>query len=183
MAIGLVIALVLAVVGWLGAPALARLGGPVPLTFGPEVPVAELAQFGDGGDGSYVLAYQDGAYARITVPLSNDGLVPLTVTGARLTDDALPLAEVVLADDLPRRLGVGESANVTLTTRLDNCDYYHERELQRYPELLVEVEVLGRSTTRAVALTRPLLVRSPMIVDCPDRQLNRQAKDRRDAGG
>lgn len=179
----LAVVLAVALSAWMAAPALGRLDGPVPLAFGPEVPSMELPGFGDDGRGSYVLAYEDGAYARITVPVRNDGPVAVTVTRARLSDAVAPLAQVVLADRLPLRLAAGESADVTLTTRLDNCDYYHERELQRYAHLLVDVEVAGRTVTRTVPLARPLLVRSPMIVDCPDRLIDRQAKDRRDLDG
>ena len=52
--------------------------------------------------------------------------------------------------------------------------------MQNYPTVAVGFTVLGRAGTREVPYDRPLMVRSPMIVGCPDRLLDRQGNDRSD---
>lgn len=178
------VALVLAALAatWWVAPRSVALGSAVTPTFGEGTQAVELPQFGEGG--SYVLAYEDGAYGTIRIPLRNDSSFPVTIGDVRLTDEPRSLAEVVATSTeggavLPLRLGAGEEAFVQLTVRFDNCDYYHERALERLESALVDVTVLGADGRVEVALDRPILVRSPMIVDCPDRVIDRQAKTRR----
>ncbi len=65
---------------------------------------------------------------------------------------------------------------MTVTARYGNCRYYHEREVQLYlRRSTIGGEVLGVGRdTAAVALDQPAWwSTSPMIVDCPDRTLNR----------
>lgn len=167
---------------WWAAPALVDLGRDAVPSFGDGTVAVELPQFGEGG--SYVLAYDDGGYAEVRIPVRNDGRLPVSLRGVRLTDQSRSLAEVVAAAapggaPLPLDLGPGQEAMLSLTLRFDNCDYYHERAMQALPAALVDVSVLGRAGVVEVPLARPLLVRSPMIVDCPDRVLDRQAKTRR----
>lgn len=181
-----VVAAVLAAVlaaGWWVAPRTVALGADVTPTFGDGTQAVELPQFGEGG--SYVLAYEDGAYGSVQIPLRNERPFPVTVHDVRLTDQPRSLAEVVATSQdggasLPLHLGPGEETVVQMTLRFDNCDYYHERALERLDRAFLEVSVLGARRGVEVTLDRPILVRSPMIVDCPDRLIDRQAKTRLD---
>lgn len=182
--VGAVALAVLLVWAWSAAPRTVALGAGVTPVFGEHTRAVALEQFGEGG--SYVLGYEDGAYGEVQVPVRNGGPLPLTVQGARLTDEPRTLAEVVAVtgadgSGLPLRLGPGQEAVLELTVRFDNCDYYHERALEILDGALVDVTVLGSAGTVTVAFDHPVLVRSPMIVDCPDRVLDRQAKTRRGA--
>jgi hypothetical protein len=175
-----VVLTLLAAGGWWWAPVAVDLGEDVATQFGSEAPSAELAAYGERG--AHVLGYVDGTHTTVTVVLSNLGPLPVTVHGARLSEEPFTLVAVVGASAgeraLPVTIGRGESLALDLTVRFDHCDYYHERALEVLPSMLVDVSVLGRSGTTEVTLDRPILVRSPMIVDCPDRLLDRQARTR-----
>ena len=147
--------------------------------FGGSADVVSLEHY--GARGTHVIDYRHGADVTITVPLRNDGPLPVTVTSVATGAGVFPLLEVRDVPGLPLELGPGEQGDVVVEGVLGNCRYYHEREVQNVDGLVVEAEVLGRSTATTVALDSPLLVHSPMIVGCPDRQLNRQAYDRTDA--
>lgn len=148
-------------------------------TFAGSADVVSLPDYGVRG--THVVDYRHGATVEITVPLRNDGPLPVTVEQVVTGAGVLPLLEVRDVEGLPLSLGAGESGEVVVRAVLGNCAYYHEREVQNVDGLRLEVSVLGRSTGRTVALDRPLLVHSPMIVGCPDRKLDRQANDRTDA--
>ena len=152
-----------------------RFDGPAPLSFVAGSEVVSLPTFGD--EGSHVLLYRHGETVTFSLPLENHGAVPLTVTGVRLSDRAQSMLEVervsVGADELPVRLAAGESAALRVTARYGNCRYYHEREIESFPSAVVDVDVLGLGVTRTVAFDHPLVLHSPMIVDCPDRTLRR----------
>ena len=72
-----------------------------------------------------------------------------------------------------------ETAIVAVTARYANCRYYHERELQTLAAATVETSALGVHATRTVPFDHPLVVPSPMIVECPDRTLVRDDDVRR----
>jgi hypothetical protein len=74
----------------------------------------------------------------------------------------------------------GETGRFEVTAVLGNCKFFHEREVQNFSSIDLGFSVLGQEGTRTVALDRPLMVHSPMIVGCPDRLLNRQGNDRSD---
>jgi hypothetical protein len=147
--------------------------------FGGSADVVSLEHY--GARGTHVIDYRHGADVTITVPLRNDGALPVTVTSVATGAGVFPLLAVRATPGLPLSIGPGEQADVVLEAVLGNCRYYHEREVQNVDALVVTTEVLGRSASIAVALDSPLLIHSPMIVGCPDRQLDRQAYDRSDA--
>ena len=135
---------------------------------------------GYGARGSHLLYYADGETLVLEVPVRNDGLLPMTVTSAEVVAEELALVDVRAVTGLPLRLAPGEHGTVTVQAELDNCRYYHEREIEIVDRLRLGVEVLGRASQRTAQLDRPLLVHSPMIVGCPERKLHRQAENRRD---
>lgn len=149
-----------------------------PTAFAGSADVVSLADY--GARGTHVVDYRHGATVDITVPLRNDGPLPVAVQSVTTGTDPLPLLELRGVEGLPLELSPGERGAVVLRAVLGNCAYYHEREVQSVDALRLDVAVLGRSAPRWVALDRRLLVHSPMIVGCPDRKLNRQADNRSD---
>jgi hypothetical protein len=135
--------------------------------------------------GTTVVDYRHGAEVALTVPLSNDGPLPVEVTAVTPEGGPLPLLDVRAVDGLPLTLAPGASGEVVLRGVLGNCRYYHEREAQNLRTLAVEARVgigpLQAAVALPVPLARPVMVRSPMIVGCPDRTIDRQADDRTDA--
>jgi hypothetical protein len=130
--------------------------------------------------GSDILGYEHGAVVRLTLPLRNGGLLPVTVTSVQLGGGPAPLLAERSVEGLPLSLRPGGHGDVTVIARLTNCKYFHEREMQIYSSVQVGFTSFGRQSTRSVDFDRPVLVKSPMIVGCPDRKLNRQADNRRD---
>lgn len=158
-AVAVVVALVLLV-----APGGQPVVRPV---FDDEVRVAESA-WGDedalGAQGSWVLGYEDGTVVGLEVPWDGGD-----VTDARLGAGPVDLATVVAAD--------AADGVLRLEVLLDGCEYFHEREMQVLPTITVTGVDGGTTVLR---LDRPLLVRSPMLWQCPDRLVDRQANDRSD---
>ena len=164
----------LAVSGYLALPSLARFAGGIE----PVLPASahvSLPTFGERG--TDLLAYRYGESFTMTLPLVNDGLVPVTVTDVRLTDEPRPLAEVtaVTADDtaLPVTVTAGETRRVELTVRFGNCRYYTERETQEYSGAVVDGSVFGRGMRLTAGFRHELVAASPMIASCPERTLRR----------
>jgi hypothetical protein len=147
-------------------------------TFGGTAPVVTLPEYGP--EGTYVVGYEHGATAVLTLTVKNTGLLPVTVTSASFDAGVAPLLEVRKVSGLPVSIGVGETGRFELTGVLGNCKFFHEREVQYYPGVDLGFSVLGQDGTRTVELDRQLMVHSPMIVGCPDRQLDRQGNDRSD---
>jgi hypothetical protein len=168
---------VVVLLAWASAP---RWGVRIPselgLRIGGEARVLTLPEFGVRG--SYVLDYVDGADVAIDVPMHNDGVLGMTVTGVQLSEEPRPLLELVGVD---RNVHVpaGGQALLSLRARLTNCAYYHEREVARYVSATVTYEVLGRQATRVVPLEHDLVVHAPMIVGCPNGKLDRSLLNRR----
>lgn len=154
--------------------------GPVELRFAPDAEAVTLPAF-EGG--THVLRYRHGDTVSFSFPLRNRGLLPLTITEVRIEEDRWSLVHVddvrVGSEPLPVRLGAGDTATVEVTARYGNCRYYHERELQSLDAVSVEASTLGVHRTRRVPLDHPLVIPSPMIVDCPDRTLVRDDDVRR----
>lgn len=117
-----------------------------------------------GQPGSWVLDYRDGTTMTMAVPWSG-GPVAEAWLGAGPVD----LATIIDTDV------VGEELVATIT--FDGCDYFHERELQAYPTMTV---VSADGGTTQLTFDRPLLVRSPMLWQCPDRTIDRDARNRSD---
>lgn len=160
------------------------LSAPRAASFAPLTPSVSGAPFVTipeyGAGGAHVLGYDDGAAVELTVPLRNTGRLPVTVTSVALDAGVAPLLVLGPGSALPVRIGPGDTADVVVVGRLTNCRYFHEREMQTLTGLQVGLRVLGRPGSLAVPFDRPLLVKSPMIVGCPDRKLNRQADNRTD---
>jgi hypothetical protein len=151
--------------------------------FAGSASVATVPEYGLRG--THIVPYDGGAELSITVPVRNDGRLPLTVTSAATGAGVLPLLEVRSVDGLPLSLAPGQQGDVVLRAVLANCAYYHEREIQNVDGLVLGADVgfgpLSRSTTLTVPLDSPILVKSPMIVKCQERKINRQANNRSDA--
>lgn len=167
--------------GLLAAPYLIRLEAGGPPRFSPGAAVTVPAY------GTHILAYSYGAEFTVDVPLVNRGILPMTITRIRLTDEPLPLAETtsvqVDGQPLPLTLWPGESASVALRARFANCRFYHEREMQTMPGALVDGHLLGRPVTQTADFDHDLVVHSPMIVGCPNRTLTRDDDIRPRVGG
>lgn len=168
------------VVVWLAAPgALLRLA-PASLQFEDGAPAAVVDGFG-GPQGAYVVGYEHDTYMAVDVHLRNAGPVGITVHDVRLQLQAAPL--LVPADSAaPGVIGSGDRGVAGVRVRFDNCEAYHEREAMLVEAVEVEARVLGRTVVEQVALDRPLMVRSPMLWQCPDRTIDR-SDDRRPEGG
>lgn len=117
-----------------------------------------------GQPGSWVLDYQDGTTMSITVPWSGG-----PVTEARLGVSPVDLATITDTEV------VGDELVATIS--FDGCDYFHERELQVFPAMTV---ITADGGTTQVTFDRPLFVRSPMLWQCPDRNIDRNARNRSD---
>jgi hypothetical protein len=168
---------VLALLAWATAPTWgARFPSELSLRIGGEARSLTLSQF--GARGSYVLDYVDGAEVAVDVPMHNDGVLGMTITGVHLTDEPRPLLELIGMDG-QMHVPAGGEALVSLRARLTNCAYYHEREVARYVSATVTYEVLGRRATRVVPLEHDLVVHAPMIVGCPNGKLDRSLLNRR----
>jgi hypothetical protein len=151
--------------------------------FAGEAVVVTVPEYGPRG--THVVDYRYGADLSITVPLRNDGALPVEVTSVATGAGVLPLLEVTSVEGLPLSLAPGEQGEVVLRSVLTHCAYYHEREVQNVRDLVLAVDVgvgpLSRPAGLVLPLDRPLLVHSPMIVGCPDRTIDRQADNRSDA--
>ena len=155
----------------LSAPGLASFAALRPSATGaPWVTVPEY-----GPKGSYVLGYEHGATARLSLSVTNDGPLPIRITSLDLGGGPAPLLAVRGFEGLPLSLGRGETGAVTAVVAMVNCRYFNERQMQVYDDVRVGFDTLGRSGTRTLAYDRPILVKSPMIVSCPDRLLDRAA--------
>ena len=173
----------------LGAVALLALAGsraaqeslsfePVRPVFGGSAPAVTLPTY--GLKGMYVVGYEHGETARISLPIANDGPLPVTVQAVDLGGGVAPLLVVREVSGLPLSLGPGEEGVVEVTAELANCRFFHEREVQNFASFRATVSLLGQESTRVVEYDRPIMVHSPMLVGCPDRKLNREADDRSD---
>jgi hypothetical protein len=184
---GTALAAVLALAGLLWTAALLAVPATTDVALGTarlsgDAPSRTLEHYGPRG--THVVRYEHGASLDLTVPVRNDGPLPVTVTAATTASGPFPLLATSAGDALPLRLGPGETRELVLRGVLGNCAYYHEREAQNVEALRLEVRSavpLAAASTVVLPLDRPLFVRSPMIVRCPDRKIDRQANDRSSA--
>lgn len=130
-----------------------------------------VTEYGDKG--THFVRYTHGERFTVTVPLRNDGPLPVSVTEVRMTGEVSPLVEVREAGGLPVTIDPGETVRIALHARFANCRYYHERAVQTMPDAIVRGEVLGRSFTERAAFDRPVAVHSQVILRCPERTLIR----------
>ena len=154
--------------------------GPATIRFAPDAEAVSLPAF-EGG--THALRYRHGGTVSFAFPIRSTGLLPSTVASVRIGPErhSLLVVEDVTVDGLPlpARLGRGETATVEVTARYANCRYYHERELQTLAAATVETSAMGVHVTRTVPFDHPLVVPSPMIVECPERTLVRDDDVRR----
>lgn len=139
----------------------------------PRLPVEAgllVPEYGD--EGTYGLDYRHHDEVTITVPVGNDGPLPVRVTEASIDQGSRPLL-VAVDDNLPVTLGPWGDGEVELTYRFDNCRYYHERSADSWDHVALDGSVLGRGFEEDVALAFPLALHGQVIGDCPDRTLVR----------
>lgn len=133
-----------------------------------------------GAHGSDILGYEHGATVRLTIPVHNGSWLPVTVTDVQLAGGPAPLLATRGVEGLPLTLRPGGDGSVTLVATLTNCKYFHERAIQTFDQATLTFRSLGQSGSRVVPFERQLLVRSPMIVGCPDRKIDRELNQRGD---
>lgn len=139
-----------------------------------------------GRHGSELLGYRHGQVISVRFELVNPGLAPTTLT----TLDAFPqrlgllTTQAVLVDGrpLPAAIAAGERALVEVTGRFGNCAYYTERAVNVFGGAVVRWRSLGMERSGSVAYPDQVVVRSPTILDCPGRVLDRSAKQRNAEG-
>lgn len=158
----------------LQAPGLASVARVQPAVVG--APLVTVPEYGERG--ADILGYEDRAIVRLTLPLHNSGPLPVTVTSVSLGGGPAPLLAIRAVTGLPTTIWPGRSVSVAVTAELTNCKYFHEREMQTYDSVRLGLRSLGRSFVLDVGFARPMYLKSPMIVGCPDRKLNRQADNR-----
>lgn len=139
-----------------------------------------------GADGSEIVRYLHGREITVRFPLRNPGLLPLTVEAVDPFPTVLGLltpGRITLdGRELPATIAPRGTATVTVQARFENCAYFTERAIDPSTAAHVTWSALGVTRTAEVAYADELLVRSPTIVDCPGRVLDRSAKQRmRDA--
>ena len=132
-----------------------------------------VPEYGDAG--TFALHYRHHEEVTVTVPVGNDGPLPVRVTAADLGDiDDESLSLLVPVDDnLPLRVGPWSDAGLELTFRFDNCRHYHERSADTWDHVDLTGSVLGREFEREVTLEHPLALHGQIINACPDRTLTR----------
>lgn len=166
----------LVITAGLAVPRVAAISvGSPTVTGAPFVSVPEY-----GSRGGYILGYRDNGVVEIALPIRNEGPLPVTISRVRLLSGPAALLTLTPVEDLGLRLGAGQTRTLSVTGRLSNCRYSTERDLQTYTSLEVRGSTLGRGVTRTVTLDRPIYVKSPTVIGCPDRKLNRSAVNRSD---
>lgn len=139
-----------------------------------------------GAQGSLIVRYRHGDSTVVDVELVNRGLLPITVTGVEpfLTKLGLATADRITVDGrpLPVTLHRGERAALSVHATFGNCEYFTERAIDPSTHARVTWTTLGVERSALIAYPRALLLRSPTIVDCPGRVLDRGAKQRNAEG-
>lgn len=156
--------------GYLLLPWAVLLGGETDVSLPVDSGLA-VPEF--GAVGTFFLSYQHGGSVTVTVPVSNDGPVPVTVSDVHLDLPDYSLVEESSTTGLPLELPPFADGSVELTLTYGNCRYYHERAVEEIDAARVAGTALGRSFERTVRLHRPLAVHAQVILDCPDRTLVR----------
>lgn len=157
---------------------------------------ARVETFGDRG--SLVLRYEHGEDAGYAFTLGNSAPIGVTITGVVLpeqaerllfrpvgartdaTDAALGATDV--GEFEPFVLGPDDAVRVVVVGHFDNCRYYTERAIEIHDEITVQYRLGGIPTSQQVQLPAQVIVRSPTIQNCPDRVMDRSARQRRDPG-
>lgn len=135
-----------------------------------------------GAQGSLIVRYRHGDTTAMDVELVNRGVLPITITGIEpfLTELGLATADRITVDGrpLPVTLQRGERAALSVQATFGNCEYFTERAIDPSTHARVTWTALGVERTALIAYPQALLLRSPTIVDCPGRVLDRSAKQR-----
>jgi hypothetical protein len=181
-------------VRWLGTLGVAVVAAVValpavgqPLVGAPPLAVGDLA-FGGYDRVAHLdvyeqpmtaVGYRDGVGAVVEVPLAHlgDG-GPVTVVGVDPFPELLGMVQIEAVEGLPVTLEPGDRTTVEVRTRFTNCRYYTERAVNHF--LGAEVTTTGPAGTRTSTLAYPseVVLRSPTILGCPDRVLDRSARQR-----
>lgn len=124
------------------------------------------------------VGYRDGQGAVVEVPLTNTGDEHVDVVAIDPFPELLGLLEVEEVTGLPLGLAPGKTQVVQARARFANCRYYTERAVNHI--LGAEVTVRGGGGERTVTVAYPseVVLRSPTILGCPDRVLDRSARQR-----
>jgi len=170
--------------------ALGLLSGATVATAGPRSTTAlylsgssQVATLPDYGPrGSVVVRYQHDRVVTLRFTIANGGVLPVTVSDVQPFPTVLGLltAETLTVGGkpLPVRLGPGDKAEVVVQGRFDHCEYFTEKAIDPYNGAVVTWGIGPLSRTTTVAYSDTLLVRSPTILDCTDRVMDRSAKQR-----
>ncbi|MBW3663760.1 MAG: hypothetical protein KY469_11725 [Actinobacteria bacterium] len=152
------------------------------------------------GRGGIGLPYEHGGEVAYAFVVRNDGPVGITVTSvdAGVGERTLlsPYGVFVLPPGAPLdggelehgtaftpfALGSGEERVIVVRGTFDNCEYFHERNLEPHASIDIGYRMLGVPGNQRVEFDRDIVVKSPMIVGCPDRTLDREDDRRTDAG-
>jgi hypothetical protein len=161
-----------------------RLGDGAPVVFEEAPRLAQLPEY--GADGSDVLGYDHGERVELTVELRNRWPVPVRIVDvdalpghlAMLVVESATVEGVDVADGPGVRVGPFSGVEVTVVARFDNCEYYTERAVDRFDSARVGTSLLGIPRHEQVTLDHQLLVRGPTILGCPDRVMDRSARQR-----
>ena len=132
----------------------------VAMDFGGD-PFGVQSTWGDvdlfGVPGSWVVPYGHGSAITMHVPWDGD---QITSAWFDLDEPSLFVVDAVVQTD----------DQVLLELTMDNCRYFHERELDMFTGVHL-VDADGDATE--VLFDRPVLVHSPMLWGCPDRTVDR----------
>lgn len=130
------------------------------------------------------MRYHDGRDSFYGIVVQNEGRLPVRITGINLESDRTPLfvrteARLGLATDGDRNdtrafetftLGPGDTGEVTVFGRFDNCERYARGVGTRRTVQLVRYRVLWIvPAEQEVELSVPLEIRSPPDARCPER--------------
>lgn len=180
--VGVLLAAVVLLAAWVVAPGALTHHGPVSLDFDRDAPAAVVEGL-EGPAGAYVVGYEHDTYVDVTVAVPNRGPVAVEVLDVRpvLQDAPLLVPTEGWAPTADERSTSGSAVTGAWRLRFDNCEAYHEREAMVVDRVEVASRVLGRVVVDEVALDRPMMVRSPMLWQCPDRTIDR-GDDRRGSG-
>ncbi|MEX1177515.1 MAG: hypothetical protein WEB09_03550 [Nitriliruptor sp.] len=125
------------------------------------------------------VGYVHGVGATVEVPLQHvGGGAAVTVTAVDPFPELLGMLEVEAVSGLPARLEPGEATVVSVRARFGNCRYYTERAVNVFRGADVTLEGGAGATTVTTPYPTEVVLRSPTILGCPDRVLDRSARQR-----
>lgn len=153
---------------------------------GPQMQAVTVEEFDEAG--VHIVKYEHGDTVSYSFTVRNTGPVGITVTGVPLPEErerrllqpvAATLPPGSSADNSgmtpfkPFALGAGKAQQIVVQGRFDNCEYYTERAVEVVDGQTIEFRLAGVPRTATVPFERDLVVKSPVIKDCPERTLDR----------